>query len=541
MWVPSIPKGGGRGDMFADLTPEELAMATSAYAAPGARADYHVMSEDDIAYITGRFADAAERAQRAGLDGVELHAGHGYLIQAFLSPLSNRREDRWGGALENRARLLVEVIRAVRSRVGDGLAVWCRLDGEEIGVPGGITQEDARRSAELAEAAGADAVHVSAYADPSSGPAFTDAPLVHEPARYLPFAEGIKKRVGIPVIAVGRIEPDVAEAAIAAGRCDFVAMGRKLLADPDLPNRLSEGRPDSARPCIYSYQCVGNVFLRTHARCTVNPRMGREHEPEPGAASEPRRVAVVGAGPAGLEAARILAQRGHRVVLHEREAEVGGRLRLGAALDPEVARLVAWFEQAARSAGVEIETGKQMTLEDLIATADAFVVATGAVRRSSVPGAEKALAVESFLPLLDEPAGARVAVVGSDVIGVKAAEALALAGHRVTTLEQGGFAPQMGLPRRWRAADALARCGAERIRVESVNEITSASVRFVCEGAEGEVEADHVIWAGGLEPETTLADALRAKGARVHAVGDGAQLGYLQSAVLGASQVAGEL
>ena len=541
MWVPSVPKGGGRGEMFADLTPRELAMATSAYTAPGAKAEYRVMSEDDIAFLIERFSDAAERAQRAGLDGVELHAGHGYMIQAFLSPLSNRREDRWGGGLENRARLLVEVIRAVRRRVGDGLAVWCRLDGEEIGVPGGITQEDAQRTAELAEAAGADAVHVSAYADPTSGPAFTDAPLVHEPARYLPFAEGIKKRLRIPVIAVGRIEPQVAEAAIAAGRCDFVAMGRKLLADPDLPNRLSEGRPEAARPCIYSYQCVGNVFLRSHSRCTVNPRMGREHEPEPGAAAEPKRIAVVGAGPAGLEAARILAQRGHHVVLHEREDEVGGRMRIGAVLDPEVARLVRWFEEAARQAGVEIVTGKEAAVDDLVGTAEAFVVATGAVRRASVPGAETALAVESFLPLLDEPAGARVAVVGSDVIGVKAAEALALAGHRVTTLEQGGFAPQMGLPRRWRAADALKRCGAERQKVERVTGIDSGSVSFVCDGAEGSVAADRVVWAAGLEPEPALADALRSRGALVRAVGDGAELAYLEAAVLGASRVAAEL
>ncbi len=541
MWVPSVPEPSGRGDMFADLTPEELAMATSAYAAPDAKVEYHVMDEADIAFMIERFADAAERAVRAGLDGIELHAGHGYMIQSFLSPKSNRRSDRFGGSVEARARFLVEVVRAVRARVGAGTALWCRLDGEEIGVEGGISQEDARRAAELAEQAGVDAIHVSAYADPTSGPAFTDAPLVHEPGRYLPFAAGIKQRVAIPVIAVGRITPEAGDTAIAEGRCDFVAMGRRLLADPTLPARLAEGNPEAARPCIYSYQCVGNVFLRTHARCTINPRMGREHLGEPGAAAPARRVAVIGGGPAGLEAARILAERGHQVTLHEREESLGGRLRVSAKLDSEVAGLVAWFERAARSAGVEIRTGHDSSASELLGSADAFVVATGAVRIASVAGAENAVPAESFGTLLTETAGAGVIVVGSDVIGVKAAEALALAGHRVTLLEQHGFAPQMGLPRRWRAADAISRCGALRVQVDAVREVAADRVSFTHEGSRAEIKADHVIWASGLSAAPGFANALRCLGAEVHAIGDAAEVGYLQAAILSASRVAGAL
>jgi len=250
---------------------------------------------------------------------------------------------------------------------------------------------------------------------------------------------------------------------------------------------------------------------------------------------------VIGAGPAGLEAARILAERGHDVVLHEREDALGGRLRISAEIDPEVARLVAWFADAAERAGVDIRLGSDATAETLGGTADAFLVATGSVRGSAgVSGAEGATPAEAFLPLLDAPAGARVAVVGSDVIGVKVAEALALAGHRTTLLERGGFAPEMGLPRRWRAADALARCSAERVRVKAIDQLTATTVEATTEDGPRHFEADHVIWSEGLVPESGLAAELREAGGEVHAVA-GDQPVYLEAAILEAARIAGAL
>ena len=530
MWVPSIPHAKA-GDLFAELTREEVAKAAAAFQAPGAKVAYHVMSEADIAFLVERFADAAERAKRAGLDGVELHAGHGYVLSAFLSPASNQRSDAYGGSLENRARFLVETLRAVRARVGAGFALWCRIDAREFRIPGGISEEDARRSAELAEAAGADAVHVSAYADPTSGIAFTDAPLVHQPAGFLPFAEAIKKRLRIPVIAVGRLEPDVADEAIRDGRCDFVAMGRKLLADPELPRRLAEGRAGAARPCIYAYRCVGNVFLREASRCVVNPALGREAELTPKPAGRPRRIAVLGGGPAGLELARGAAERGHRVVLYERERALGGRARLAARLDPESARWLRWLEDAARGAGVEVKLGVEASAAALAGSADAFVVATGA-RRVIRPapreaGAAPVESVDRLDSLLAALApGRRIWVSGSDVIGVKAAEALAQAGHRVTLLESGAFAPQMGLPRRWRAADLLARHGVARIREGKGD------------AGAGDAACDLVVDAGGLEADESLAQALRALGAEVHAIGDCRGPRYLEAALLEAARLA---
>jgi 2,4-dienoyl-CoA reductase (NADPH2) len=541
MWVPSIPEAKA-GDLFAELTREEVAKAASAYQAPGAKVAYHVMTEADIAFAIERFADAAARAQRAGLDGVELHAGHGYLISAFLSPASNRRSDGWGGSLEQRARLLVETIRAVRARVGAGFAVWSRLDAKEFRIPGGICEEDASRTAELAEAAGADAVHVSAYADPTSGIAFTDAPLVHEPAGFLPFAAAIKQRLRIPVIAVGRLEPEVADAAIRDGRCDFVAMGRKLLADPELPRRLAEGRAEDARPCIYAYRCVGNVFLREPARCVVNPALGREAELAVTPAARRRRIAVAGGGPVGLELARVAAQRGHAVVLYEREAALGGRARLAARLDAESARYLTWLERTARAAGVELRLGEQASAERLAGSADVFVVATGARRRPELAGQGAGLRVESvdrLAELLDElPKGTRVAVSGSDVIGVKAAEALAQAGHAVTLLERGAFAPEMGLPRRWRAADLLARLGAARVKNVRDLALGAGGVRYRGAKAEGELACDLLIDATGLGADEALADALRASGAETHAIGDCRGPRYLEAGLLEAARLA---
>jgi 2,4-dienoyl-CoA reductase (NADPH2) len=542
LWVPSLPETGA-GDLFAELTREELAKATSAYRAPGAKVAYHVMSEGDVALLVQRFADAAGRAKAAGLDGVELHAGHGYVLSAFLSPASNRRSDGYGGSLENRARFLVETIRAVRARVGTGFAVWCRIDAKEFRIPGGISEEDGRRTAELAEAAGADAVHVSAYADPTSAIAFTEAPLVHQPAGYLPFAEAIKKRVRIPVIAVGRLEPDVADQAIRDGRCDFVAMGRKLLADPELPRRLAEGRPDAARPCVYAYRCVGNVFLREASRCVVNPELGREAELALRPASVRRRVAVVGGGPAGLELARRAAARGHEVVLYERERALGGRARLAARLDPESERLVRWLDSAAREAGVEIRLGVEASAARLAGSADAFVVATGA-RRTCLPGpvppgAAPFESVDRLDLLLERLARRqRIVVSGSDVIGVKAAEALASAGHGVTLLERGAFAPEMGLPRRWRAADLLARLGVARVKSVASAQPCPGGVEIRTPEQTGILRCDLVVDATGLAADGTLADALRALGAEVHAIGDCRGPRYLEAALLDAARLA---
>jgi 2,4-dienoyl-CoA reductase-like NADH-dependent reductase (Old Yellow Enzyme family) len=326
LWVPSMPPAL-KTDMMQALTREELgAFISSSKGREKAGVKIRVMDKADIAQMAEWFAAAAERARRAGFDGVEIHAAHSYIIAGFLSSYYNKRDDEYGGPLENRARMLLEVIAAVRARVGADFPVWLRLDAEEIRTPGGITLEDAKAVARMAEAAGVDAVSVSAYANTSTGVAFTEAPLVQQKAGFLPWTAEIKAALQIPVIAVGRLEPEVADTAIGAGQCDFVAMARKLLADPDLPRKLVENRPEDIRPCIYCYACVSQIFINQRVKCAVNPLTGHEFETRLNPVAAPAHIVVVGGGPAGMEAARVAATRGHRVTLLERSGRLGGTL-----------------------------------------------------------------------------------------------------------------------------------------------------------------------------------------------------------------------
>ncbi|MHB1584924.1 MAG: oxidoreductase, partial [Acidimicrobiales bacterium] len=299
--VPSRPAPPRQDRLSAMFTPGEVDAMVAPFADPSAELGYRVADEDDLAWVIDRFADAADRCRRAGYDGVEVHAGHGYLIDEFLSP-RNTRDDRWGGTIEGRARLLVEVVRAVRARVGPDYPVWIRINARERHHEVGEHFDDQCRAIELAIAAGIDAVHLTAYANTDVATSATDSYAPHVVGSLADDAASVRARVAVPVITFGRFEPDDAERVVADGKADFVAMGRKLLADPDLPAKLASGRVDDIRPCIYHYRCLGNIALRTPARCVVNPATGLEHDLrlEPTAAR--RRVLVAGGGPAGLEA-----------------------------------------------------------------------------------------------------------------------------------------------------------------------------------------------------------------------------------------------
>src|SRR3954447_15649177 len=251
MWGPSIPTVSAEGaPLFSVLTADEIAKQTEPYTRPEARIEYHEMTTADIATAVVWFAAAARRAREAGIDGIELHAGHGYLIDEFLSPASNRRDDEYGGSVDNRARFLLEVIGAIRREVGDEYPLWCRINGHEFFIDG-TTLDDALRTAQLAVDADVDALHVSAYADPTKAIGYTEAHTTHFPGHFVDYARAVKQTVPVPVISVGRIEPEDADRWIGEGAFDFVAMGRKLLADPELPNKLAEGRRDDVRPCMY--------------------------------------------------------------------------------------------------------------------------------------------------------------------------------------------------------------------------------------------------------------------------------------------------
>jgi 2,4-dienoyl-CoA reductase-like NADH-dependent reductase (Old Yellow Enzyme family)/NADH dehydrogenase FAD-containing subunit len=544
MWVPSVPELAA-GDLLNDLTPEEIQGIIGHLGTPGAAVRFHEMTTDDIAALIEMFASAALRARCAGFDGVEIHAAHGYLLAAFLSAASNTRTDAYGGSLERRARLLVETIRAAKERAGNDFPVWCRLDGMEYHIPGGITPEDAARAAAIAADAGADAVHVSAYADPKLGAAFTDAPLVHQPCGYVPLAVAIKRRIAVPVIAVGRIEPDEAERLIAAGDIDFVAMARKLLADPELPNKLAQGRPEDVRPCTYGYTCVGNIYLNREVACAVNPATGREADFEIGSAPEPRRILIAGGGPAGMETARVAALRGHQVTLCERSIRLGGAFLLASLVYEPNGALLEHLEAQLRSLPIDVRLDHEVTPALVQALQpDVTIVAIGARQvRPDVPGVER----PHVLPLAAGPPavrgrapGARAVVIhGGGAMGIEVAEFLSPQSATVCVIEEGAtLGAGMALPRRWRALAALRqravdlRCGARLVQIDE------ETVRIQQNGVDHTIAADYVLLAAIRRENRDLAGALAGLGSRVHLIGDCDRPADMQAALTAAARLA---
>ncbi|MFJ4387807.1 FAD-dependent oxidoreductase [Pseudomonas sp. NPDC089408] len=578
LWVPSLPPPSS-SDMMLALTPEETASFVSAVRGRKGGIDIRVMDTPDIAQMVEWFAAAAYRAQQAGFDGVEIHAAHNYILAGFLSPYYNRRDDQYGGTLENRARLLLEVLAAVRARVGAGFGVWLRLDAEEMHTPGGITLADAQAVAKLAEAAGVDAVSVSAYAATTSGVAFTQAPLVQQPGGFLEWTAAIKQAVDIPVIAVGRIEPEVGDSAIAAGHCDFIAMGRKLLADPQLPEKLATGQAQAIRPCIYCYVCVSQIFINERVKCAVNPQTGHEAERVITPADHARHIAVVGGGPAGLEAARVTALRGHRVTLLERSERLGGTLFFAALAYPENGRLLDNLQYQVRQLPIDVRLGVGVSaalLRDL--GVDQVIVATGAQRAApDIPGATQdhvwsgdelrrlltgdradeiarsklsltqraMMKAGSLIGVTDSseamqklshvwmPLGKRVTIIGGGLVGLELAEFLIARGRQVCVLESAShLGRELAIVRRWRVLHGIRVHGGQLLTAVTVTAIEGKYVRYrTAEGEACEVRADSVVLASGAMPDTTLAQALGNEGFKVVSIGDCESLGYIEGAI----------
>jgi 2,4-dienoyl-CoA reductase-like NADH-dependent reductase (Old Yellow Enzyme family) len=350
------------------------------------------MSIARIAQTTRSFAEAALRAEKAGFDAVEIHAAHGYLISQFMAPLENRRDDAYGGSLDNRARFAIEVTQAVKAAV-PGLAVIFRMNGDDF-FDGGLTREEAVTIAIKAAAAGADAIHVTGghyRSQPSA--AIMIPPMATPRTPFLPFAQAVKRAVSIPVVSVGRFgDPAEAEGAIASGKADFIALGRPLLADPDWVARTERG--EEVRRCLACNTCVDGMREGRQLHCLVNPLAGREAQlPSPIPLRSRQKIAIIGAGPAGLSYASLMAPA-NDVTVFERQPRLGGAFRLvghaplfqGVAADPDSFRAyIDALRRACEERGVDIRTGTDALADpETLHGFDHVVIATGAQYRAGL-------------------------------------------------------------------------------------------------------------------------------------------------------------
>lgn len=487
---------------------------------------------DEIAAIVEAFGNAAQRAEQAGFDIVEVHGAHGYLITEFLSPHTNQRTDLYGGPFENRTRLLREVLANITTKISPRMPVSIRLSGSDY-EPNGTTIDETIEVAKLCEQLGAAAIHVSGGDHHTMH--MQVSPALIPLAPHAGAARRIARAVSVPVLVSGSITtPELAEELIASGAGDFISMGRPLLADPHWAAKARSGRADEIRPCIRCNEgCLDRGLFRQRAvGCSVNPVLGHEGNLDATSTNYPRRIAVVGSGPAGLEATRTLADCGHQVTLFGNK-QTGGGLRAAAAPDfkTDLARLLHQLRTMITKAGVSV--AGRATAEDLLRF-DEVVIATGAADAPlDLPAAGNARVVPARDALLEGIDAATVVVVGGGSWGVQTALHLAHGGARVTVVEKsatilaGAAATDlMTYP------VALADSGVTvQINTRAI-ELTNNAV--VVDGPQGrrEIKADAVVSAVGRTSEpSALAVELTQRGVKVHTIGSAAQLGTLHDAL----------
>ncbi len=418
------------------------------------------LDREAIAEIVARFAAAAGRAIEAGFDFIGLHGAHGYLLSQFLSPSCNKREDEYGGDLLGCLRFPLQVIAAVRQVIGPSVPLLYRISGDEH-LEGALTMSDVCEIAPRLEAAGVDLLDISAGTSESAS--WIVQPMEMPQGVLAPLARAIRARVRIPVSVAGRItDPSVAEHLLEAGDADFLTLGRALHADPEFANKAREGRLDEICTCIACNQgCIDMLGRQVPIVCVVNTASGREREYAIRPAPRVERIVIVGAGPAGLEAAHVLALRGHRVTVFERAAEPGGQLLLSRIVPgrQEMAGHISWLAGAARRAGARLVLGVEAMAETVLGERpDVVVMATGARPGvPEIPGLTDSPTVDAFEVLRRPLDGVgRVLVIGGGVLGVGVAHVLAEHDAEVVVVEAGKeLAGEIGVRPRWLYVERL--------------------------------------------------------------------------------------
>lgn len=489
----------------------------------------HELTTDEIAERVQWFAAAARRAKDAGFDGVEIHGAHQYLVAAFLSSATNQRQDKYGGSVQNKARFLIDIIQAVRKTVGPDYPVWVRINAQEYGMENGVTIEETKQVVPMAVEAGAQAIHVSGY---GAGAYATTAPIADTPGFLVPLAEQVKSITDVPIIAVGRLDCNLGEQILQEGKADLISLGRRLMADPELPNKVAEGKLDEVKPCINCMECIERLASSegTGVMCTINPATGRERQYRIQPADKAKRVSVVGGGPAGMEAARIAAIRGHKVTLFEKGAKLGGLLNV-AALPPHKDDILPWVNYLIRQlerAGVEVMLNTEAT-PALIAKGkpDAVVVATGGTpAMPDISGVDRPI-VSTAQDVLSGKVrvGESVVIIGGGMVGCETGLYLAEQGKNVTIIEiLKRMANDMFPMVRRRLMDGLRGKKVALLTSATCEEITNSGVTVTTsEGKREKLPADTIITAVGYQANNDLYRALQGKVPEIYCVGDSFQ------------------